>query len=111
MILKCRKCRKIVLEPPQIVVSAHGKIVNDEEECLSVLQNSLWYLLDDTVPKWISLAVEKDNWTRGKLSCPHCKARLGSFDFVSGSKCHCQKYILPSVHIVKEKVDCSYVQM
>lgn len=113
VVLRCRKCRKVIIEHPQtLIVSAHSEDVervnkSSSDDCPS-LRNTLWYLLDETVPSWVSLALEKGDWTRGKLSCPHCNARLGSFDFVSGSKCLCHKFILPSVHIVKEKVDKSY---
>lgn len=45
------------------------------------------------------------NWLKGKLICPNCNLRVGSFDFVSGMKCLCKKYLLPQIHLVKSKVD------
>lgn len=44
-------------------------------------------------------------WSRGRLHCYKCSARIGLFDFISGSKCSCQKYVLPGVQIGKSKVD------
>lgn len=46
-------------------------------------------------------------WTKGRLNCPNCEARVGSFDFVSQSTCACGTSVLPAVHLVKSKVDCS----
>lgn len=37
--------------------------------------------------------------------CPKCNGRLGSFDFVSGTKCPCGQYVLPAVHVVNGKID------
>lgn len=48
-------------------------------------------------------------WTKGRLNCPNCEARVGSFDFVSQSTCACGLSVLPAVHVVKSKVDCSSV--
>ena len=36
-------------------------------------------------------------WTKGKLNCPNCQAKIGGFDFVAGAQY--------PVHIVKSKVD------
>lgn len=46
-------------------------------------------------------------WTKGKLNCPNCEARVGSFDFTARSKCACGSTVLPAVHLVKSKVDSS----
>lgn len=35
-------------------------------------------------------------WTKGKLSCPSCCARVGGFDFVSGSTCSSPVYLVRS---------------
>jgi len=47
----------------------------------------------------------QEDWQKGKLSCPNCNLRVGSFDFVGGMKCPCKKYVLPQIHLVKSKVD------
>ncbi|KAJ9580748.1 hypothetical protein L9F63_024074, partial [Diploptera punctata] len=46
-------------------------------------------------------------WQKGRLNCPKCRGRVGSFDFVSGLKCDCGKHVLPPVHVVRSKVDIS----
>jgi hypothetical protein len=40
----------------------------------------------------------------GKLLCPKCSARLGSFNW-SGAQCSCGKWVSPSFQVVKSKVD------
>ena len=42
----------------------------------------------------------QSGWTKGKISCPHCSARIGGFDFVGGS-------VSPDfpIYLVRSKVD------
>ncbi|KAF4518437.1 hypothetical protein B566_EDAN002090 [Ephemera danica] len=47
---------------------------------------------------------EISGWTKGRLNCPQCQARVGGFDFVSGARCPCSG-ALPSVHVIRSKAD------
>ncbi|XP_034245002.1 E3 ubiquitin-protein ligase RNF180-like [Thrips palmi] len=113
VILKCRKCRhELVRETAtrHIVVSFHGErldLHSKDATCSNSEQDSL-YFLEETGTPWISDIIEKCDWTKGKLNCPNCEARVGSFDFVSQSKCACGSALLPAVHLVKSKVDTSF---
>lgn len=49
------------------------------------------------------LAVE-DDVPEGKLLCPKCKARLGSFDWL-GSFCSCGSKIVPAFQLQMSRVD------
>lgn len=40
----------------------------------------------------------------GKLSCPHCHSRLGSYDW-SGSQCSCGAWVAPSIQVPKSRLD------
>ena len=40
----------------------------------------------------------QSGWTKGKLCCPHCGARIGGFDFVGASAS-------APVYLVRSKVD------
>ncbi|CAF0715889.1 unnamed protein product [Brachionus calyciflorus] len=40
----------------------------------------------------------------GKINCPKCDAKLGSFDW-SGAKCACGSWVTPAFHISKSKID------
>jgi dual specificity phosphatase 12 len=52
-------------------------------------------------------AVE-DGALEGKLSCIHCGARLGYFNW-SGIQCNCGSWITPAFQISKSKVDVSTI--
>lgn len=51
------------------------------------------------------------SWTKGKVICPKCGGRLGSFDFLKSMKCFCKGYIVPSIHIARNRVDCMHVSL
>ncbi|RWR98408.1 hypothetical protein B4U79_02756, partial [Dinothrombium tinctorium] len=56
--------------------------------------------------EWIKQQLDASSWIKGKLVCPCNRGtRLGSYDFVHGSKCACNEHVLPSVHLVKSHVD------
>ncbi len=106
-IYKCRKCRHFLLADNQ-VSNCHGYPIssdeNDSKSCSPV--SNVWYLTEDRIPAWMKNQVDDGNWTKGKLFCPTCQCRIGSYDFVSGAKCSCGSHVLPPLHVVSSKLDC-----
>ncbi|XP_043681426.1 dual specificity protein phosphatase MPK-4-like isoform X2 [Vespula pensylvanica] len=43
----------------------------------------------------------------GKLNCPKCNTKLGSFSWIAGSQCPCGSKIAPAFYLVPSKVDWS----
>lgn len=43
----------------------------------------------------------------GKLNCPKCSTKLGSFSWIAGSQCPCGSKIAPAFYFVPSKVDWS----
>ncbi|XP_015179197.1 PREDICTED: dual specificity protein phosphatase 12-like isoform X1 [Polistes dominula] len=43
----------------------------------------------------------------GKLKCPKCNTKLGSFSWIAGSQCPCGSKIAPAFYLVPSKVDWS----
>ncbi|KAJ8311930.1 hypothetical protein KUTeg_010537 [Tegillarca granosa] len=76
-----------------------------EEKTCSISVGTILYISSDLIPEWIEEAIHKCQWTKGKVNCPKCKGRLGSFDFLSSGKCSCGKSVLPSIHILQNRVD------
>ncbi|XP_054259175.1 E3 ubiquitin-protein ligase RNF180-like [Macrosteles quadrilineatus] len=129
VIFKCRKCRTPLIDYPSYsLVNAHGHLIQlalnnnspkidfidtteqsgnceDSRNQCSSLKQDVFYIDDVNVPEWITLCIDEGDWTKGKLKCPQCTARVGSFDFVSGFHCQCQLSVVPSIHLVKSKVD------
>uniref|UniRef100_A0A146LB17 E3 ubiquitin-protein ligase RNF180 n=1 Tax=Lygus hesperus TaxID=30085 RepID=A0A146LB17_LYGHE len=112
LVAKCRKCRNPVIDTRDTrIISGHEVVLNsanffrpDEDAACEDTINSL-YLMEQTLPDWMISQIDKVEWIKGKLNCSQCQARLGSFDFVSGRKCSCGKFVLPPVHMIKNKLD------
>lgn len=105
--IKCKKCRKILFENTQsMLLNAHSLPISQEEDmCESITQAYNLYIDEECLPIWVKTSIEKGEWSKGKILCPHCNTRIGGFDFISGMKCSCSSSVLPSVHIIKSKVD------
>ncbi|XP_071544066.1 uncharacterized protein [Panulirus ornatus] len=113
--VQCRKCRRLLLSKDEFcILDAHGQEYHDavgitKEEsrsgCSSVEEHNCLYLSEDSFPDYILTAVNESSWTKGKIHCPGCGGRLGSFNFVSGSQCACGSHVLPQVHLLRSKVD------
>ncbi|XP_076247120.1 E3 ubiquitin-protein ligase RNF180-like isoform X2 [Calliopsis andreniformis] len=108
MEVKCKHCRKDLFnEVSTWLLTSHGEIkkslmdvgcgVHDLESCS--------YLPADNIPEWIECIINQESWTKGRLHCPHCNNRIGSFNFVNELKCDCGQFITPPIRITNSKVD------
>ncbi|CAN6373975.1 unnamed protein product [Urochloa humidicola] len=110
---RCRKCRRIVAVEDNVISHVPGEgescfdwnrrksgrsYSNKEQDCSSVFIEPL---------KWMTPAVE-EGALEGKLSCIHCRARLGYFNW-SGIQCNCGSWVTPAFQIGKSKVDISTI--
>lgn len=105
--IRCRQCREKLLGDRQqsLILNAHALPLNDPDNCPTSTTGNLLFLKEEQLPQWITTKVDESEWTKGRLNCPKCHARLGAFDYVSGSRCECNEKILPPVHIIKSKID------
>ncbi|XP_041024625.1 dual specificity protein phosphatase 12-like [Juglans microcarpa x Juglans regia] len=110
---RCKKCRRVVAVQENVVDHIPGEgetsfdwhkrksrnpfIKSDETECSSIFVEPL---------RWMT-AVE-EGAMEGKLSCAHCEARLGYFNW-SGIQCSCGSWITPAFQLHKSRVDISTV--
>ncbi|XP_021377831.1 uncharacterized protein LOC110465947 [Mizuhopecten yessoensis] len=109
---RCRKCRERVFDS-QCVVTVHGQqntlsdgsAVLPSVSCQDVSMETVWYVTVDSAPEWILNNIETAMWTKGKLLCPKCEGRLGSFDFTKTVKCACGKFTVPPIHILQCRID------
>ncbi|XP_076163789.1 E3 ubiquitin-protein ligase RNF180-like isoform X2 [Ptiloglossa arizonensis] len=76
--------------------------------CAANETKSCSYVSVEDMPEWIKYTVNRESWTRGRLHCPYCNNRIGSFNFVNEMKCDCGKYITLPVRITNSKVDISF---
>lgn len=101
--VKCHKCRQVLLDCLKRGIL--NKLPCDPTTCQSYDLNKFIYLLEDKLPDWTQEVIEKEEWTKGKLHCPKCTSKVGSFDFISGRKCECGNSQLPAVHFISSQID------
>ncbi|XP_031843787.1 E3 ubiquitin-protein ligase RNF180-like isoform X2 [Nomia melanderi] len=109
MEVKCKLCRKNLFnnKPIQLLTS-HSEIKQNLVDIGCGNTNdtdSSSYLPIENVPEWIVNIVNQESWTKGRLYCPHCNNRIGSFNFVNELKCDCGQFITPPIRITNSKVD------
>ncbi|KAH9606330.1 hypothetical protein KSS87_005327 [Heliosperma pusillum] len=110
---RCKKCRRVVALQENIVDHIPGEGMtafqwhkrnggnsfnkSDDFGCSSIFVEPL---------KWMKTVEE--GGIEGKLSCAHCDARLGYFNW-SGSQCNCGSWITPAFQLHKSRMDLSTV--
>ncbi|XVF07090.1 hypothetical protein REPUB_Repub06bG0108300 [Reevesia pubescens] len=110
---RCKKCRRVVALQENVIDHIPGEGETSFEwhkrrsgnsfnksaqsECSSVFVEPL---------RWMT-AVE-EGAIEGKLSCAHCEARLGYFNW-SGIQCSCRSWITPAFQLHRSRVDISTV--
>lgn len=110
---RCKKCRRLVALQENVLdhVPGEGETCfewykrrsgnplnrSSESECSSIFVEPL---------RWMTTVEE--GALEGKLSCAHCEARLGYFNW-SGIQCSCGSWITPAFQLHKSRVDISTV--
>lgn len=93
-IFSCRRCRFELFKSEDL----------SEEHDLAK-KCSLLYLSSVDLLPWVRQAVDEAGWTRGKLYCPQCEARIGAFSFLHFIMCQCNCEVMPAVYCVRRKID------
>ncbi|ORX47270.1 hypothetical protein BCR36DRAFT_94803 [Piromyces finnis] len=107
--LSCRKCRKVLVSGDDIFIHEPG----------SGQASFSWRKRDQNLNKignmnvcgvyfierqdWME-GLEEENIVSGKINCPSCKSKLGSYNW-SGMQCSCGKWYSPAFSIQKKSVD------
>ncbi|XP_045472735.1 dual specificity protein phosphatase MPK-4-like [Harmonia axyridis] len=93
-IFKCKKCRTVVAGFSNLITHE-----NENQVCKkSFFIEPLEWMNVTQVPK-------------GKLYCPKCQNKLGSFSWIESCQCPCGKQIIPAFYISPSKVDFSNLQL
>lgn len=105
---KCRKCRLALFSGTSLIAHEPGSgqlsFKWHKQDCNTVD--------DSSNTQCTSLFIEPVGWmlpllegtVDGKLPCPKCNGRLGSFNW-AGMQCSCGKWVTPAFQIHKNRVD------
>uniref|UniRef100_A0A0C9PJ41 Dusp12_0 protein n=1 Tax=Fopius arisanus TaxID=64838 RepID=A0A0C9PJ41_9HYME len=115
-VYRCKKCRRIVATASNILPHApgqrhvwryvsrrgdKGKIIPVKDSRPDQLCDKIYFIEPIAWMPDILHNVE------GKLNCPKCEAKLGSFSWISGCQCPCSTKIAPAFYLVPSKVEWS----
>uniref|UniRef100_A0A1I8AHK8 E3 ubiquitin-protein ligase n=1 Tax=Steinernema glaseri TaxID=37863 RepID=A0A1I8AHK8_9BILA len=110
--IKCRKCREMLLNDAGVLENVQYAPVDccdTMSQVIAIVESEAGDELTASLPGWIVASLEKSGWTKGKLNCPKCAAKVGSFGFIGGTKCTCRKTPIPSIYLVRSSVDVYFL--
>ena len=101
--LRCKKCRKVVIEQENIEThppkTGRDLFSVNLSKLLSPKCNQ--YFVDQT--SWMTPEIERGE-LEGKLACPHCTWKLGNYHW-QGMTCSCRQWVVPGFAIQRSRVD------
>ena len=124
-VYRCKKCRRIIASASNILphMPKEKQIWRHISQKKSSKQSKTSHELLEPLQKEEQqpaefctkiLFVEPLAWmpdithnVEGKLNCPKCNTKLGSFSWIAGSQCPCGSKIAPAFYLVPSKVDWS----
>uniref|UniRef100_A0A0A9XAB3 Dual specificity protein phosphatase 12 n=1 Tax=Lygus hesperus TaxID=30085 RepID=A0A0A9XAB3_LYGHE len=105
LVYRCCKCRRIVASASNVLPHFSGRRMSwkrssddfrHEEYCKQI------YFIEPLA--WMKNALHS---VEGKLNCPKCNNKLGSFSWVMGCQCPCGSKVAPAFYLVPSKVEWS----
>ncbi|XP_043489154.1 E3 ubiquitin-protein ligase RNF180-like [Polistes fuscatus] len=106
--IRCKHCCKNLFQNESFtLLSSHNEDINNIEhtECGGDFIEHCLYMSMENLPTWIQKIIDQTSWTKGRLNCPFCNTRLGSFNLVIDTKCNCGTCIMPPIRLIRSKLD------
>ncbi|KAF5307783.1 hypothetical protein FQR65_LT06654 [Abscondita terminalis] len=96
-VYRCKKCRRIVASESNLIIHQDGQSAN------KVYCNKTYFI---EPLSWMNNITQT---TQGKLHCPKCGTKLGSFSWIMGCQCPCGCQVAPAFYLTPSKVDWTNV--
>uniref|UniRef100_T1GAI1 protein-tyrosine-phosphatase n=1 Tax=Megaselia scalaris TaxID=36166 RepID=T1GAI1_MEGSC len=96
IVYRCKKCRRIVASQSNLLPHNDKSIQGQKIPCKSLI-----------FVEPIGWMKEINKEVQGRLNCPKCSQKLGSFTWINGLNCPCGKEISPAFYMVPSKVELS----
>lgn len=97
-VYRCKKCRRIVASASNLLTHYDRKASDTHSVCQQT------YFIEPL--SWMNNITSV---TQGKLHCPKCNVKLGSFSWIMGSQCPCGCQVAPAFYLIPSKVDYTNV--
>ncbi|XP_043605656.1 dual specificity protein phosphatase MPK-4 isoform X2 [Bombus pyrosoma] len=118
-VYRCKKCRRIIASASNILphmpnerqIWRHISTRKTSRELLEPLhkreQQPAEFCTKILFVEPLAWMPDITHNVEGKLNCPKCNTKLGSFSWIAGSQCPCGSKIAPAFYLVPSKVDWS----
>lgn len=108
-VYRCKKCRRILVCANNLLPHVRGeksswKDVKWSEDYGHLNICSDMYFIEPMF--WIKSVLQSES---GKILCPKCNFKLGSFSWTAGSQCSCGAKVSPSFYLIPSRVDFSNI--
>ncbi|XP_035740914.1 E3 ubiquitin-protein ligase RNF180-like [Vespa mandarinia] len=106
--VKCRHCRKNLFQNESFtLLTSHNEDKSNIQHagCDDNFIEHFLYMSTENLPIWIQEIIDQTSWTKGRLNCPFCNNRLGSFNLIIDTKCNCGTCIVPPIRLIQSKLD------
>lgn len=110
-VYKCRKCRRSLFRESGIITHSSGFGRSSFSKESKVNKTVKSQVHNPELPCSDSIFIEPVVWMQntilqqnGKLNCPNCQAKIGSFRW-AGETCPCGQWVTPAFHMQKSKLD------
>ncbi|XP_076047912.1 dual specificity protein phosphatase MPK-4-like isoform X2 [Oratosquilla oratoria] len=106
--VKCRKCRTPLVARSALLFHVQGQVPQWTDEILPECKEKVNFCRHGifTFPvDWMQCV--RSN-IQGKLLCPKCFSKIGSFNWLTGCECPCRTKIVPAFYLVPSKVDFTF---
>ncbi|OWZ01617.1 hypothetical protein PHMEG_00026961 [Phytophthora megakarya] len=90
----CRKCNYVLCTMRNLVSHSNPDAATSINLCAGVFIEPMQWMMNDS-------AFVRSN--DGKLLCPSCKAKLGSWNWI-GVKCNCKRFVSPAFQLVPSRI-------
>ncbi|XP_065200408.1 dual specificity protein phosphatase MPK-4-like [Planococcus citri] len=106
-VYRCKKCRRVLASADNLLPHVKNEKLSWKDDKWSSDYSQLdlcvqTYFIEPLI--WIDSINHSES---GKILCPKCKAKLGSYNWVMGSQCCCGARVSPSFYLIPSKVDYS----
>ncbi|XP_053601995.1 dual specificity protein phosphatase MPK-4-like isoform X2 [Plodia interpunctella] len=114
VVYRCKTCRRIVAGHTNLIPHLPKEVLDGYSE--TNLVDGHITVRDCPSACTLMWFVEPMAWMRGvqhelhgKLHCPKCQNKIGSFNWVMGCKCPCGQKVAPAFYLVPSKVEWSNI--
>nr|XP_022905968.1 dual specificity protein phosphatase MPK-4-like [Onthophagus taurus]XP_022908639.1 dual specificity protein phosphatase MPK-4-like [Onthophagus taurus] len=95
-VYRCKRCRRVLAGESNLIT--HKEKISDEKICRKT------YFLEPL--SWMNGITQS---VQGKLHCPKCNNKVGSFSWVMGCACPCGCEVAPAFYLTPSKIDWTNV--